>query len=69
MSLNTEHQLLAHCEGSILDEVCSGDSAHEVGESHLGVSGWSYSVVIKDLMGGSRKPHPRAAAACAESFC
>lgn len=50
----------------MLDEACSGDSAHELRDDHTGVSRWVTVSLIKDLVRGSRKPHPRAADACAQ---
>lgn len=52
----------------MLGEACGGDSAHELRDSHAGVSRRAYSLLIKDLLRGSRKPHPRAADACAKAL-
>ena len=39
VSSNTDHQQpLTYCEGTVLDEACSGDTAHELRNSHIGVS-------------------------------
>ena len=52
----------------MLGEACSGDSAHELRDSDTRLPRWAYSLLIKDVVRGSREPHPRAADARAKSL-
>lgn len=47
---------------------CRGDSAHELRDSHAGISRWNNSLWVQGLTTGSKKPHPRAADACAKGL-